>query len=184
MVHEHLAAQARRVITGVDAAGKSCITSDENTPVRLAGAGNTKCDIWRMDSLPTPMSAGDGLGTEVVTPPSETGFVYRVVTFPPDSEWDRSAGYGDASGPLAGSVPLEESGGIPGMHFTETVDILTVISGELHIELETGEAKLGPGDTLVQRGTKHAWSNRTDRPVVLVSVMAAATREPEETGGV
>lgn len=179
MVHQHLEAQARRVITGVDASGKSCISVDEDTPVRLAGAGNTKCDIWRIDALPAPMSANDGLNGQVITSPSEAGFVYRVVTFAPDSEWDRAAGYGDANGPLAGSVPPEESNGIQGLHFTETVDILTIISGELHLELETGETKLGPGDTVVQRGTKHGWSNRTDKPVVLVSVMAAATRDAD-----
>jgi uncharacterized cupin superfamily protein len=60
------------------------------------------------------------------------------------------------------------------MHFTETVDIMTVLSGELWAITETGETLLRAGDTLVQRGTAHAWSNRTSEPATIVSVMIAA----------
>jgi quercetin dioxygenase-like cupin family protein len=36
-----------------------------------------------------------------------------------------------------------------------TQDITTVLTGELLVELDTGSALLEPGDTLVQRGTRH-----------------------------
>jgi mannose-6-phosphate isomerase-like protein (cupin superfamily) len=174
MAGEHLTAQARRVVTGVDADGRSCFESDGPTPTRLAQAGNTKCDIWRVDGLPASVRDGDGLSGGVETQPPTGGLVYRVVSFPPDSEWDKSLGYADAKGPLAGSIPEEESGGIAGLHMTDTVDICTVISGEMHAVMETGETVLRPGDTLVQRGTKHTWSNRGDRPVVMAVVMISA----------
>lgn len=174
MTGEHLEAQARRVVTGLDADGRSCFVRDEDTPDRLPGPGNTKCDIWRMGSLPTTYAADAGLEDGVVTAPPKGGLVHRVTTFPPDSEWDKSAGYADSQGKLAGSVPDDESG-IPGLHHTDTVDIVTVLSGEVWAVMETGETLLKPGDTLVQRGTKHAWANRSDRPVTVVSVMVSAT---------
>jgi mannose-6-phosphate isomerase-like protein (cupin superfamily) len=174
MGNSHLEAHARRVVSGLDANGRSYIVSDENTHTRLVSPGNTKCDIWRFESLPTSFDAPSGLSESVITDPPKGGLVYRVVSFPPDSEWDRSQGYHDASGQLAGTVPPEEANGIPGMHFTETVDILTVLSGELWAVLESEEVCLRPGDTFVQRGTVHAWSNRGDEPVTIVAVMVSA----------
>ncbi|MEW1809027.1 cupin domain-containing protein [Pseudarthrobacter sp. NPDC080039] len=174
MGNSHLDAQARRVVSGVGADGRSCVVSDEYTRTRLATPGNTKCDIWRFASLPTTFDATSGLSENVITDPPEGGFVYRVVTFPPDSEWDRSQGYSDANGQLAGTVPAEEAGGIPGMHFTRTVDILTVLSGELWAVLESEEVCLRPGDTFVQRGTVHAWSNRGNEPATIVALMVSA----------
>jgi quercetin dioxygenase-like cupin family protein len=170
----HLEAQARRVVTGVNSEGKSCIAADEATPTRLALPSNTKCDIWRVGRLPALLSAGDGLEAGVFTLPSGEGMVYRVVTFAPDEEWDQSQGFGDSQGQLAGSVPPGEDGGIAGLHVTESLDISTVLSGELYAILETEETLLRAGDTIVQRGTKHSWSNRSGNPVTLVSVMISA----------
>ena len=52
------------------------------------------------------------------------------------------------------------------MHTTDTIDIVTVISGEACVLLDTGETTMRQGDTIVQRGTKHAWHNRTDSPAL------------------
>jgi quercetin dioxygenase-like cupin family protein len=175
MAPTHGDAQARRVVTGINADGKSCIVSDENTPDRFVGPGNTKCDIWRVRDLPVSYSDGPGLEEGVVTQPPKGGLVFRVVTFSPDSEWDQSQGYSDAKGQLPGTIEASESGGVPGFHVTETVDIVTILSGEIVAIMETEETVLRPGDTLVQRGTKHAWSNRTDKPVTLQSIMISAT---------
>jgi quercetin dioxygenase-like cupin family protein len=54
--------------------------------------------------------------------------------------------------------------------------MVTVVSGELYAVLETAETLLRPGDTFIQRGTKHAWSNRGTEPVTVVAVMMAAKR--------
>jgi mannose-6-phosphate isomerase-like protein (cupin superfamily) len=164
------------VVTGLDANGKSTFVFDDNAPARLVTPGNTKCDLWRINSLPAGMGDWDGLDVGVLTSPSETGLVYRLTSVPPDSEWDKTVGYRDANGPLPGSVDPADANGLLGMHFTETIDFVTVLSGEIYAVLETGEALLHPGDTLVQRGTVHTWSNRTDAPVVILSVMLSAKR--------
>jgi quercetin dioxygenase-like cupin family protein len=40
--------------------------------------------------------------------------------------------------------------------------------------MEEGEATLHPGDTLIQRGTNHGWSNRGADPAVFAVVMVQA----------
>ncbi|MCD2114856.1 cupin domain-containing protein [Rhodococcus rhodochrous] len=175
MAGEHLHAQARRIITGVDADGKSCFVSDENTPVRLAGPGNTKCDIWRATSIPVAYDDGAGLDEGVITEPPKGGIVFRQTTFAPDTEWDKSLGYSDSKGQLRGTVSAEEADGVPGFHFTESVDIVTILSGEIVAVMETEEKVLRAGDTLIMRGVKHAWCNRTDRPVTLQALMISAS---------
>jgi mannose-6-phosphate isomerase-like protein (cupin superfamily) len=173
MPGEHHDVQARRVVLGYGDDGKAVVVEDGFTTTRLPGAGNTKNDIWRLDRIPAPMDASDGLTGQVMTQPPSEGLVYRITTFAPDSEWDRANGYSDANGPLPGSVPPEEVGGILGMHRTTTFDILCVLSGELHLVLETGETLLRPGDTLVLRGEPHAWSNRTDKPATVAALLIA-----------
>ena len=55
----------------------------------------------------------------------------------------------------------------PYMQRTKTLDICIVLEGEITLVLDTEEVKLKAGDTVVQRGTNHAWSNRSGRPCVI-----------------
>jgi len=52
----------------------------------------------------------------------------------------------------------------PYMQKTRTLDFCLVLEGEITLVLDTAEVHLKAGDTVVQRGTNHAWSNRSDRP--------------------
>ena len=40
--------------------------------------------------------------------------------------------------------------------------------------MDEGEVLLKAGDVLVQRGTNHAWSNRTNKPAVVAFVLIDA----------
>src|SRR3954454_2993955 len=113
MPGKHLEAQARRVIVGFEKDGLSAILEDGPAHTRLAGPGNTKCDIWRAPKVPVPPISADGLSGQVITAAPPEGLLVRVVTFPPDSEWDRTQGYSDSSGSLPGSVSHSS---IPGLH--------------------------------------------------------------------
>jgi uncharacterized cupin superfamily protein len=53
-----------------------------------------------------------------------------------------------------------------------------VLSGEIHPVLDEGEVLLRAGDCLVQRGTRHAWSNRIEEPCVIAFVLVAAKPLP------
>jgi mannose-6-phosphate isomerase-like protein (cupin superfamily) len=178
MVGEHLRVQARRVITGLDSAGKSAVVSDAATPVRVATPGFTVCDIWRVDAIPLRLPASDATTGEVLLEPPTHGFVYRITTFPPDSEWDARAEWAASLREMSGADALvgDDSAGPVGLHQTDTVDIVTIISGELVAVLETSETVLRPGDSFVQNGTVHTWVNRGDVPCMKVAVQIGATR--------
>ena len=63
------------------------------------------------------------------------------------------------------------------MHTTDTVDYLTVVSGEVWLVLDDGaETHLTPGDCVVQKGTKHAWHNRNPEPCVVAAALVGAER--------
>ena len=59
----------------------------------------------------------------------------------------------------------------PLMHRTETVDYGIVIEGEMTLVLDRSETLLHAGDIVVQRGTNHAWSNRSDSPCRMAFVL-------------
>ena len=62
------------------------------------------------------------------------------------------------------------------MHRTESVDVGVVLEGETWLLLDDGsETRVGPGDAVVQRGTNHAWANRSDRAVRMVFAMIDGT---------
>ncbi len=66
----------------------------------------------------------------------------------------------------------------PGMHTTDTVDVLYVVSGRAILELDDGvEVELKAGDTAVQNGTRHRWHNRSSEPThIIFAVMGAHRR--------
>ncbi|MEU2089971.1 cupin domain-containing protein [Nocardia beijingensis] len=170
---EHLNKTARRVIAGLDADGKSTVVADENTATRVALPAFTVNDVWRVDSLPGRYQDEDTLKPDVELDPPANGLVVRLATFPPDSEIDPAV-YAESIGNLHGEDANADSEGIVGLHATETIDIATILDGEIYALYETGETLLRAGDTVINRGIKHAWSNRTDKPVTMVAVMLPA----------
>jgi mannose-6-phosphate isomerase-like protein (cupin superfamily) len=64
------------------------------------------------------------------------------------------------------------------MHKTDSIDYLVVISGSMHMLMEEGEVELHPGDCIVQRGTNHAWVNRSGKPCLIAAVLIDAKAAP------
>ena len=65
-------------------------------------------------------------------------------------------------------------GNKPHMHRTETVDYVIVIEGEIEMDMDDSTVKLKAGDVLVQRGTNHAWVNRSDKMARVAFVLVDA----------
>ena len=59
----------------------------------------------------------------------------------------------------------------PGMHRTETGDYAIVLEGEIWAVMDEGETLLRAGDVLIQRGTNHAWANRSDKTARIAFVL-------------
>ena len=103
--------------------------------------------IWATDSTPARIRPD---APHVLAPPPG-GSVCRILTLPPD-------------------------GGRPGIaQKTRTLDFCVVLEGEITLILDTEEVQIAKGDTVVQRGTRHAWSNRSSRPCVLAISSHAAS---------
>jgi len=56
----------------------------------------------------------------------------------------------------------------PFMHRTQTIDYAVVLKGEITMLLDDQDVVLKEGDVVIQRGTNHAWSNRSDKPALNV----------------
>ena len=138
----------RRIVTGHDAEGRSVLLSDEPTPKTLDIGSAAFHEVWITDATPVSIAASEPEPTDrpVRTPPPAGGVLVRFTEMAPGAE-----------------AP---------MHRTESVDVGVVIEGETWLLLDDGsETLVGPGDAVVQRGTNHAWANRSDRPVRMMFVM-------------
>jgi quercetin dioxygenase-like cupin family protein len=60
------------------------------------------------------------------------------------------------------------------MHRTETIDYVIVIEGEIEMDMDASSVKLKAGDVMVQRGTNHAWANRSDKRARVAFVLVDA----------
>ncbi len=160
-------APVRRVVTGHDALGRSCIIEDGPTPATRGVAqrpGYRSANLWRTGAAPAPVEAADSvLEQRGVTPPSG-GTVLRVIDIPPEAA-DPQLRRAQAEATFAALFDdAERDAGEPlhpGMHRTETIDYAIVLAGELTAILDTGQTLLRAGDILIQRATRHAWANRS-----------------------
>ncbi len=100
--------------------------------------------------------------------------MFLMVALPPEAELQSPSAYADGLSQMGVDGTGDEDA--VGFHQTSTVDVVTVMSGELTALLEEGEVRLRSGDVLVQRGTAHAWRNRgTESAVVTITLIDAST---------
>jgi mannose-6-phosphate isomerase-like protein (cupin superfamily) len=179
-----MSAHVRRVVTGHDASGKAVIVADGITPVvhyAPLRPGYSMNEVWATSSTPAVIDqTGEPTGRPRAIAPDRNGTVCRVIEFPPEASWiggiDRekakatfeSLGAGDA-------VPDMEKPPHPLMHRTKTVDYGIVLSGEIYLVLDDSETLLKPGDVVVQCGTNHAWSNRSNAPCRMAFILIDGT---------
>jgi quercetin dioxygenase-like cupin family protein len=170
----------RRVITGHNPAGKAIVMIDETMTPDLGhvltpeGQPNVRLsDIWLSGSVPDSNAGNaDTVKDKVTLEPPAGGAVFRVLELPPDSE--RNFGQMKEYFEKMGAGERLDGKKHPGMHKTKSVDNLIVMSGEVWLILDEEEVCLKAGDVCVQRGTLHAWSNRTNKPCLIAVVLVDA----------
>jgi quercetin dioxygenase-like cupin family protein len=168
----------RRVVTGHDASGRAVVIIDDRpTPVLLEKAGGLRLtELWATSEAPADFCATDRARRERRIEPDAMGSVFRVIEYPPDAErlktLEPEVHFASMGAQAADAAKRRH----PGMHRTKTLDYSIVLSGEIYAVLDDGEVRLSAGDVLVQQGTNHAWSNRTNRPcrIAFVLIDAAA----------
>jgi len=170
----------RRVVTGHDIGGKAVFVSDEEVePITLALLPGTEFyRLWGADKPPDFPDDGSATTGHTYFPPVG-GFRFGIFTVAPDSvsmldglDMEDAVREMDEKLPGAGDY-LEHDH--PGMHTTATIDFEFVVSGRCVLELDNGATReLGPGDTVIQNGTRHAWRNPYEEPCVMAVVLIGA----------
>lgn len=145
--------KVRRVLTSVNAEGKSCVMADGEPGDVLILNGCRMVRLWQTETVPADIPA-KGDVTEAGLPRLSPGF----------------AGTRFYTAELPAGVKIA-------MHKSLSVDYIAVMQGTLTLELETGAVDLTPGDVVVQTGNMHAWENRTSAPcLIMVCVVGAVER--------
>ena len=140
----------RRVVTGIDADGRHVITSDGAAPNTIVTDAVAVSEVlWIDGSLTSIADDPDKSDSGFALEPPPGGASARIIRMPgipygadPDSTWLRVAG---------------DDPDTPGMHATDTLDLMVVLEGSVVMGLEDGERVIGPGEFVIQRGTLHRW---------------------------
>ena len=178
----------RRIVTGHDTNGRATVISDTSAPVfhPQNRPGVEVINLWITAETPARLTdATDRTqGPVALTPPAK-GTVFRIVEFSPEKDWidqiDRKAAR-ESFASFGAEQALDDSDEPrhPLMHKTETIDYAIVLSGECYMVLDDSEVLVTTGDVIIQRGTNHAWSNRSDRPCRIAFVLIDGTRGQSE----
>jgi hypothetical protein len=170
----------RRVVTGHSEEGKAIVSSDEpvHTVVELAAIPGTLFhEVWSTSGTPAPIDNGPDptIGPLLLAPPRH-GTRFRFVDVPVDTPEflahgaaKMGAAFGQTGDASASTVGADSPH--PLMHRTQTVDYGVVIEGEITLILDASEVTLPAGSVVIQRGTNHAWANRSGRPCRLLFVL-------------
>jgi hypothetical protein len=166
----------RRIVTIDDNDGKSVAIADGPSPdVRTdpARPGFRATRIWVTGDAPVTIAdyRDMALSPHRLEPPPH-GSVCRVVTIPPDAAWAGKVGSAEVAAYFSamgspGASTYSAKAPHPYMQKTRTLDLCLILDGEVTLVLDKEEVHLKAGDTVVQRGTSHAWSNRSNRPCTI-----------------
>jgi hypothetical protein len=163
----------RRIVTGHDNDGNAVVLSDAppSRVVQVGGEGGpTFVEVWHTLETPALIDRHSGEPNEsgLVLAPPHGGTRIRVIDFPPEGDAIRrldEAGAREKFGAMGGASAAQFKHGAPHplMHRTQTIDYGIVLTGEMTLIVDRGETIIRAGDVVIQRGTNHAWANRSDR---------------------
>jgi mannose-6-phosphate isomerase-like protein (cupin superfamily) len=171
--------QVRRVVTGHNTEGRSIFIMDGSTPhvfSRTKGSAIVH-ELWETAATPADnRGSADAIARGMRLAPPKHGSVFRVIEYPPDSERLAAIAREHALPDDSGRAEATDRNNPrhAGFHKTATIDYAIVLSGEIYAMMDEGEVLLKAGDVLIQRGTNHAWSNRTDAVAVVAFVLIDA----------
>jgi mannose-6-phosphate isomerase-like protein (cupin superfamily) len=178
----------RRIVTGHRPDGTACVMSDGNLPTVLhleAIPGTIFHEIWSTPDSPAPVDNGpDPTLGDLILPPPGRGTRIRVVDIPPDTEdflqngAQRMKAAFTAIGDEKAST-VKALSPHPLMHRTQSIDYGVVLAGEMVLVLDEQEVVLKPGSVVVQRGTNHAWANRSGAVCRMLFVLVGGSYDPD-----
>jgi cupin domain len=169
----------RRVVTAKNPEGKSVFLSDELVdPVSVSFLPGVEFyTLASGDAAPSVMP-GASLPSSREFFPRSGGFRFVVSTVPPGTvrspeNVDKKPLLAEIEQKLPGLLSASERE--PGMHTSHTLDFVTILAGDVGLELDDGATvELHAGDFVVQIGARHRWHNNgTERAVLLSAIIGA-----------
>ncbi len=169
----------RRIVTGHDEQGNAVFISDDYAPRAQSFTsipGHAMAQLWTTPANPVRLEqeCDPTLDYASLIPP-QGGTSLAMFNFPPDSVMQNPIDGAQAREELGNALPgLIESfePENPGMHTTPTIDYGIILEGEMWLELDNGESRLvKAGDVVIQKSTRHAWRNKSDRIARALFVM-------------
>ena len=131
--------------------------SDGVPPKTVDRGGFGVSEVFSLAGPPTDATAGgDDPNPAFVLDPPPGGATVRIIRIPATGDWLAVDG-----------APPDK----PGWHTTDTLDVEVILEGEIVLDLDDGEHRLGPGDVVVQRGTAHRWKVVGDAPCAYLALM-------------
>lgn len=180
----------RRIVAFRDLDGKSRLYDDDRAPRcddYASTPGMRTSLLWTTDRSIVPAGRADDPipGIRTVHPPVG-GSTFLMLTLPPDSVYadpgfDGAAAASEQARLVPGIAERMEPDA-PGFHTTDTIDYVVLLTGELWLVVDNGEARLTPGDSVVQLGSRHAWQNRSESAATLMVVLMGAERAAAPSG--
>lgn len=178
----------RRVVTGHDAQGNSCVIFDSDAPnvYHRTDINAFFTDFWTIESIPAGLSGNKDEGAEAAhfshSPPIK-GTLFRIVqSAAPDRSKPRDLKREQEEFVRMnpGNVSeLKIDGPAPLYHRTPSVDYGLNLGCDRYLVLDDSEALVRRGDIVVQLGNYHAWPNRTDEAGCMAFDMIGA-KFPDE----
>jgi len=154
-----------RVVTGYDEAGNPAIIHAGEPPTVIHAGRYRTTEVWVSDGTPPTVTRSDTSTRPWELEPGPGGACFRIVEI---AQGDSAAA--DAPGTLD-----EQAEGFQEAHATQTLDYVTVLSGQVTLVIGESEVTLGPGDCVVQQpGVPHDWLNRGSERVVMAGVLISA----------
>jgi Cupin domain len=169
----------RRIVVRDNAEGtRSGALSDGASPdvhIDPARPGFAATRLWVTDRTPA-LVENETLNKPHTIEPPKAGSLCRYLQIPPDDAWKGKVGsnevraYFASMGSPAAST-YSPNAPHPYMQKTRSLDFALILEGEVTLVLDLEEVNLSAGDTVVLRGSNHAWSNRSSKPCVIAMSM-------------
>ena len=177
--------QVKRVVIGVGPGKKSAAIHHDSPNHQEVPGIFWRSTLWAAAELPVNNQTGGDRGADVtIREPSENGLIFRALEIPPDIKDAKKhiEILQELNEKVKQKYPPTEKDleRHPSMHRTDTCDMFMVAYGEIYLVSDTDETLLRPGDTAVVLGVNHAWSNRSDKPCMIIGTMVHANPRPAD----
>ncbi len=148
----------RRIVTGWGDTGEPVVLVDDEPPQLVSTEQANAWEVWICDDTPPDLRDPEDAAQRrpwSLEPPKPRGTAFRLIEFHP--------------------------GGSSGMHSTDTLDYVVILSGEITLTTAGRRLVLKAGDVVVQRGAPHDWTNESGRPCLAAVVLVSAARVDAST---